>query len=227
LARGSRFILKTPENEVPHSPYGDDWDLLWIGHCGQWVDPDDNYRYFVIPNDPTVEPPRYRNNVAAPNMTYWEGPNGDNQTRIVFKSEGGVCTAGYAISQQGARKILYHMSMMPFNHQLDWGYADLCKNKEFDFNCVSVFPQLVGVFHTAGNSSKWSDIGYGDESANQVEPASAQHLVFSTRLNMDTLLQGKTVFRSQYNDILPVQMDLKDIGAAVGHVEFDFNVEEQ
>lgn len=227
FARGSRFILETPEHgEPPISPYGDNWDLLWIGHCGQWVHPEDNRRFFVIPNDPTVEPPHHRQNVDTPNMAYWEGANGDNQTRIVFKSEGGVCTAGYALSQRGARKILYYMSMQAFNRQVDWGYADLCKNKEYDFTCVSVFPQLVGVFHTAGNTSKWSDIGYGDESQSQVEPASAQHLVFSTRMNMENLLQGKTVFDSQYDDVPQAHMDIKDIGAAVGHVEtLEFEVE--
>jgi hypothetical protein len=85
--------LKTSAYEQPSSLYGDDWDLLWIGYCGTWVHPDDNRRFFVIPDDPTVELPEYRRNVDVPNMSHW-----DNYTRIVFSSEGAVCTAAYAIS---------------------------------------------------------------------------------------------------------------------------------
>ena len=152
-------------------------------------------------------------------MSHWEGPNGDNKTRIVFRSEGAVCTAGYAVSQQGARKILYHMSMMPYNSPVDWGFADLCKDMRYNFTCVSVFPQLIGVSRPTANTSKWSDIGYGDDSQRTVEAANSPHLVFSTRLNMATLLAGRTVFDSQYPDSTPPQMNIEDIGSAVGHVE--------
>ncbi len=219
FARGSRYILKTREHEATLSPYGDHWDLLWLGHCGTWVHPDDRRRFFVIPHDPTVEPPQHRRNVGGPDMSPWEGPDRDNRTRIVFKSEGGVCTAGYAISQQGARKILYHMSMRPYDSPVDWGYANLCKDRRYDFTCVSVFPQLVGVSRPTGNTSHWSDVGYEDESQGAVEPANSPHLVFSTRLNMAHLLAGRTVFDGQYPDSTPSSMDIKDIGSAVGHVE--------
>lgn len=220
FARGSRYILKTPPYEVPSSPYGDGWDMLWIGHCGTWVHPEDNRRFFVIPDDPSVEPPELRRNVDAPDMSHWEeGPNGDKRTRIVFNAEGGVCTAAYAISQQGARKALYHMSMEPFNNPIDWGFANLCKDNAFNFVCVSVFPQLVGVSRPTSNTSKWSDIGYGEDAQRAVESANAQHLVYSTRLNMANLLAGKTVFDSQYPDATPPQLDIKDIGKAVGHAE--------
>ena len=220
FARGSRYILKTPRDKALHSPYGDDWDMLWLGHCGTWVYPEDNRRFFVIPQDPTVEPPEYRQNVDAPDMSHWEaGPDGDKQTRIVFNAEGGVCTAGYAISQRGARKALYHMSMLPYNSPVDWGFANLCKHKAYDFTCVSVFPQLIGVSRPLGNSSRWSDIGYGSDADRQIEPANSQHLVYSTRLNMGNLLDGKTVFDSQFPDITPPQMDIKDIGRAIGHIE--------
>ncbi|KAL2392095.1 hypothetical protein ABEF95_012535 [Exophiala dermatitidis] len=220
FARGSRYITKTPEHSTPISPYGDDWDMLWIGHCGAWVHPDDNKRFFVIPDDPSVEPPQYRRNVGAPDMSHWEsGPNGDERTRIVFRSEGAVCTAGYAISQRGARKALYYMSMEPYNAPIDWGFADLCKNSKYNFTCIAPFPQLVGVSRPTSNTSKWSDIGYGNDAERAVEPANAQHLVYSTRLNIANFLAGKTVFDSQYPDATPPQLDIKEIGGAVGHVE--------
>jgi GR25 family glycosyltransferase involved in LPS biosynthesis len=225
FARGARVMLQTPDHQVPSSPYGDGWDILWIGHCGTWVYPERRRPYFVIPNDPTVEPPQHRQNVEVPDMSHWEGPGSDNRTRIVFKAGGGVCTAGYAISQQGARKVLYQMSMEPYNKPVDWGFANLCENKHYNFRCISVFPQLVGVSRPQGNTSKWSDIGYGSDSERKVENANSQHLVYSTRLNMGNLLAGKAIFDSQYPDSTPARMDIKKIGAAVGHVEV-VNVED-
>ncbi|KAJ9617834.1 uncharacterized protein PV06_06217 [Exophiala oligosperma] len=225
FARGSRVMLQTPDHKNPISPYGDGWDILWIGHCGTWVLPEKRRRFFVIPNDPTVEPPQHRQNVDVPDMSRWEGPGSDNRTRIVFKAKGGVCTAGYAISQQGARKVLYHLSMVPYNKPVDWGLANLCETKQYNFRCISVFPQLVGVSRPQGNTSKWSDIGYGADSERKVENANSQHLVYSTRLNMENLLAGRTIFDSQYPDSTPARMDIKKIGAAVGHVEI-VNVED-
>lgn len=72
IAQGARALLSSASN--PNSPYGDDWDLMWLGHCGE-VFPetlDENKekpaddagiqymsRKFVIENDSTV-PPRDR-----------------------------------------------------------------------------------------------------------------------------------------------------------------------
>lgn len=220
FARGSRFILNTTDGAKTHSPYGDDWDILWIGHCGTWVLPEDNRRFFVIPDDPTVEPPEARkDNVDQPKMTPWEkGPDGGNHTRIVFRSEGGVCTAGYAISQRGARKALYHMSMTPYNSPLDWGLIELCKNKEYDFTCISPWPQLVGVSRPTSNTAKWSDIGYGPDSERTVEEGTSLHLVYPMRQNIANLLHGRKKFDSRYPDFAP-PMSVEEIGSAIGHAE--------
>lgn len=220
FARGSRFITNTTHPEKSASPYGDNWDILWIGHCGTWYHEEDNRRMFVIPQDPTAEPLQLRQNVDQPDLSHWEtGPHADPRTRIVFNSKGGVCTAGYAISQQGARKALFHMSMIPYNDPVDWGYVNLCNDKKMNMTCVSVFPQLVGVSRPTANTSKYSDIGYGSDEDRVVEEAKSLHIVYSTRLNMEKLLMGDTVFDSQFPDITGPQMDIKDIGAAVGHAE--------
>jgi hypothetical protein len=100
-ALGSQYILDSIDGPVPHSPYGDDWDLLWLGHCASGVAKDDNRR-FVIRNDPTVPPPKYRTNYGnTPDMSSYE-----NTTRIVFANTGGVCLYAYALSYRGAQKVL-------------------------------------------------------------------------------------------------------------------------
>ncbi len=34
FAHGSQFVTGNPSGTMPHSPYGDDWDLLWHDHGG-------------------------------------------------------------------------------------------------------------------------------------------------------------------------------------------------
>lgn len=220
FARGSRYLLDWSPEKKPTSPYGNGWDFFWLGHCGAWYDELDTRR-FVIPHDPTVLRPPNRQYAGHPDMSSWERPDADNRTRIVYKSEGGVCAAAYAVSLRGAQKILYHMSMLPYNRSVDWGFHDMCKDRKSDFNCIATYPALFGVHQPAGNTSRWSDIGHGtDESQSQVEMRpSSKNLAFSARMNIGRLLSGITLFESQFPETTGGEMDIADIGRGVGHPE--------
>ena len=224
-ALGSRHLLSTRPNEFPISPYGDGWDFHWLGHCGAWYDQRDTRRW-VIPHDPTVPLPENRDNAGPPDMAMWERHDTDNRTRIVYKSEGGVCAAAYAVSLRGAQKILYHMSMLPFDRSVDWGFHDMCKDKKSGFKCLATYPTIFGVHQPAGNTSKWSDIGHGtDESKSHVEDqARSKNLRFSARMNIARLLRGMRVFESRspspfHESMVDEKMDIAVIGRAVGHSE--------
>ena len=220
LARGSQWLLSAnssgsaTSSSTVDSPYGRGWDFLWIGHCGATPAPSDPRR-FVIPHDPTVEPTGTRNNVYA-----WESANpSDSQTRVVAPLRDAICTAGYAISLEGAKKVLYHMSMVPYDAPVDWGYSDMCRDQKSGFICVGSFPQLIGNHRPAGDSSKYSDI---ETIEGTFHEAHSNGLVYSTRMNVDRLLQGETVMKSsqkvaEFTGIH--EMDVKDIAAATGHEE--------
>lgn len=34
IVHGARYIFGEPSH-FPNSPYGDAWDILWLGHCGE------------------------------------------------------------------------------------------------------------------------------------------------------------------------------------------------
>lgn len=55
LAIGSQLLANTPRGHIPYSLCGDDWDLLWLGHCGNQPVSGDKRRV-VIENDPSVTP---------------------------------------------------------------------------------------------------------------------------------------------------------------------------
>ena len=207
FARGSRWLLSTSPNDTtapvwlttnitqPHSPYGNNWDLLWLGQCVSVPDSTDPRR-FVIPDDPTVE----------------LGPHGaETQTREIRIQMDGACTAAYAISSGGARKALYHMSMQPYNNPVDLGYGVLCGRNTF--TCIAAEPSIIGVHRPRGRSSKNSDIEDVDDT---LEDAHSDRVVWSARMNADRLLRGGTMVRSNTG----ADMEIEEIGRATGHEEW-------
>lgn len=223
LARGTRWLLNDTSAgssaSLADSPYGSGWDFLWLGHCGATPAPGDPRR-FVIPHDPTVEPSTIRDNGDNPHTKTWETADPpDLQTRIVAAQRDGICTAGYAISLEGARKVLYHMSMLPYDAPVDWGYSDMCRDRKSGFTCIAPIPRLIGTHRPAGDSSRYSDI---ETLGNKYQDAHSEGLVFSTRMNVDRLLRGETGMKSS-DAIAKVteveEMGIREISSAVGHPE--------
>jgi GR25 family glycosyltransferase involved in LPS biosynthesis len=228
FARGSRYLTNTPSSDdtIPNSPYGNDWDILWLGHAAAddkspYIQGDVDNRRFVIPKDPTVLPPENRTESPGPDMSYWEdGPDGDTSTRIVLMPTWSLNTAGYAVSQRGARKLLYLMSLVPFDDPVDQAMGYYCKFKIMNMKCIAPFPALVGVSKPAGGIERWSDMDHIEDGEKQKEflddsQGFSLRVRFSVRQNLDRLLDGQQVFR----DADGMEMHIDDIAAAVGHSE--------
>ena len=210
FARGSRFLLNTSPRKQPKSPYGDGWDMLWLGHCGILEQPSDPRRW-IIPDDPTVAPSDFHKHlVDTPTIE----PFGKEHTRMIFRSANGCCVAAYALSLSGARKTLNMMSLRAWDGPVDWGWNDLCRDQITNFTCIAPFPQLFGPHRAAGNQSRWSDI---ETIAGEDLPGKAHslYLVFPTRLNIEALLTGSTRFQSQHGP----EMEFEDIIKFKGHAD--------
>ncbi|KAL8926577.1 MAG: hypothetical protein Q9208_002904 [Pyrenodesmia sp. 3 TL-2023] len=193
IATGSRYISGTPK--TPRSPYGDDWDLLWLGHCSAQQDPSDTRR-FVVENDATVPPPNHRQNFnkvpALNEMGY------DNSTRIVFRAHDGVCLYSYALSFRGAQKVLRWQNNISKFYPIDIGIGYQCRD-DAHFKCVAVFPQVVDSHKAAGRQSRDSDIGSFDPTKVR-EKGFTQNIVRSTRLNVENIMYGKAI-QDQWPDV--------------------------
>lgn len=184
FATGSQWLLDTPPGSTPHSPYGDDWDLLWLGHCALAPIETDSRRV-VLENDPSTTPFKHRFNLGAiPDMTIY-----DNTTRVVYASDGGTCLYAYALSYRGAQKILFHLSMSYYHQPVDFGIHDMCHDHSRNFRCIGVFPQMVDSHRGAGSSSKDSDISKGEEQDRK--KGFSYNIVRSTRLNVGHLISGE------------------------------------
>ena len=197
FAQGSRYLLNSKSDADPHSPYGDDWDLLWLGHCGVSTHPADP-RHFIISNDPTVPSPKRRINYQeVPNMSGFS-----NSTRIVHRVSSGCCLYSYALSQRGAQKMLLAQSSLAKFYPIDIGIRVMCRDSD-DFKCIGVFPQIIDSHKAAGSIERDSDITNFDKQKVRTK-GYTNNVVRSTRLNWVPLLAGKTdAIEVQYPEDTP------------------------
>jgi hypothetical protein len=191
FAKGARVVqgVKGPQ----HSPYGDDWDLLWFGHCGVSLRPADDQAYYIIPNDPTVAPleRRYGSRPEIPTTLQ------SNSSRYTFRGVAGRCLTGYGLSLRGAQRLLYKESMTRAT-SIDRGVAGLCSQAKGDFECVATWPAMVGTFKDAGDVSRDSD-----RVSVKGEPrkyASTRDVLYPVRLNIDRFLKKIPKFRPQWTE---------------------------
>ena len=194
FALGSRLLLNASTSSDSISPYGDGWDMLWIGHCAQ-DPPQQPFARFFIANDPTVPPPGRRWSLWNPEETLTYDILHNRTTRVVYRSTGGTCSYAYALSYTGAQKVLYYLSYSHFDGPFDVGLQDMCKRgskQEIDFLCIGVYPGLI---HGA-----WTETDIGVESEEKRKDREkekgigpAPNLVFSVRANLLNMINGKKI----------------------------------
>ena len=179
------------------SPYGEDWDMLWLGHCGLSPRNEDKRR-FVISNDATVPPFAHRFNVAPTPRDIVEQ---DEHARMIFEADSGTCLFAYALSQQGARKMLYHLGLHGEAIMVDTKMAEMCGNPKYNFRSFGVFPQLVDSIRV-GATNEESDISGLDPGLMRKSPNPRRYtfnIKHSVRLNAERLLAGEQAV-SQWPD---------------------------
>ncbi|KAI5456865.1 hypothetical protein BGZ63DRAFT_516478 [Mariannaea sp. PMI_226] len=183
------------------SPYGDDWDLLWLGHCGMlfpWPGNPNLPKGRVIHlNDETVAQKQYLYSVTPPFTLVDDYPH---HTRAVNHVQDGVCTLGYAVSQRGARKLLHDVGLMDLERPIDILLAYFCTGdhgRSFH-TCLGIQPGIFQHHRAAGPINASSDIG--DHGAGFREKSNTDMIRWSVLLNADEILNGGTNFSDQLPD---------------------------
>ncbi|KAK2035018.1 hypothetical protein LX32DRAFT_716126 [Colletotrichum zoysiae] len=182
------------------SPYGDNWDLLWIGHCGMhfpFFDREGVSKARVIHhNDVTVAP---KKNLWTFNIPFTLKETYPEHTRAVHHVQEGVCTLGYAVSQQGARKLLQEVALKDVSDAVDILLRFFCEGAKGrkPHNCLTSQPAFFHHHRPAGPMSSMSNIGNHDGFR---ETSMTDMVRWSVRMNADALLEGRTDFVDQYPD---------------------------
>lgn len=189
FAKGVRSLTETPATMVQHSAYGDNWDILWPGHCGEVFHKDDEQRY-VIKDDETVAP-------TAHQPWLIDLKDYPEHTRIIHKTGAPICTFAYAVSTRGAQKILASLALKGKNQNLDNALSFLCRDGVLDLKCYSVQPTLFFHHRPVGSIDKDSDMTTVDNA--EIRPKGyTENIVWSTRLNLEKLVLGATDYVMQW-----------------------------
>ncbi|KAK2761269.1 hypothetical protein FQN54_001791 [Arachnomyces sp. PD_36] len=207
--------LQGTGNTPTTSPYGDDWDVLWLGHCGLECKTD--IPVFLTPNDPTILPPHHF-------LPYWRDPppvDRPDHARLTCVASDGVCSVVYAVSYHGAQKILSALSVDPSvvaneidtGAQFDVSLGRMCGNGYL--RCFAPYPSLTGGYQPAGPVAKSSDIH--QEHGNK-EEASSSGVKYSTMLNINRILNGDTV-RANWDDMDGPEVNPGDISVVGGMIQ--------
>ncbi|MCJ1369198.1 hypothetical protein MMC20_000407 [Loxospora ochrophaea] len=194
FARGSRYLLGNSTDAATFSPYGDGWDLLWVGLCHDGIPKKDgeDKRVFVIEGDETsvVHKKLHMNN---PEIL----ENYPEHSRIVHMVGGPICTFGYALSRTGAQKVLYALSVKELKGIFDNALSWWCTGHTQDSKCISAQPTYFYQHRFAGGKGKSSDIHPNDPPKQKGE---TWNIRYSARLNMEKLMLGQTDYEDSYPD---------------------------
>ncbi|PYI33171.1 hypothetical protein BP00DRAFT_367560 [Aspergillus indologenus CBS 114.80] len=190
--------LQGSDGNSTGSPYGDDWDILWLGHCG--LSCKTELPVFLSHQDSTVLPPHHF-------LPYWRDPppiDRPDQTRLVCSVGDAVCSLVYAVSYFGAQKILAALSVNPgqlaeqidIGAQFDVSLGRMCGHGYL--RCFGAYPSLTGGYQPAGAFSKTSDIHDQDDNMHE---AYSFGVMYSTMLNVNRLLSGERMVRATWDDV--------------------------
>ena len=211
FAQGSRAILGN-DADTRHSPYGEGWDFLWLGNCRMGV-PDTETRFYVTENDLTVPPTTKR-------YTSWSSKRRpresmQNNTRLVFRPNYGMCGYAYAVTYDGARKLLSSLSVTSRNEPVDLGWRDMCSGRwKIPFSCIGVYPSIFSSHRFAGPQSRDSDL---NEKSNDWHSEYTWDVVYSTIQNVPRWVLGETNVVAQWPDhVARPQIGLEGISVPKG-----------
>ena len=228
IAQGARHIQQSTNPK--HSPYGDEWDAFFLGHCGTNNRINSNesvdQRYWVINNDPTVIPPQHNVGVRSPDQSPLAISKMDNHTRIIFSPYKVTCLQAYGVTLSGATRILYDQAFRPHANVIDIAWSTMCKYRRLRMP-IAVHPPIMGQHRPPGDGSKDSD--RTDHKNRPRSVGYSENVNFPVRLNLESLMDDKELVVSQYpgetiyDAIDPKNLKLPE-GKAVVVTKEDFEI---
>lgn len=200
--------LPAPPTPVPtRSPYGDNWDMLWLGHCGVRFPEREKDSELplgrVLFTDETVPSSQH---IGLQFGTDELATRYANHTRAVHHTAETVCSLAYAVTQRAARQILYDIGLKELRGPFDIMLREYCDGIEGRKvrNCYTAQPQYFQHHRPVGSKRKSSDINGGEKREEDFnEQAHTYNIRWSTRMNMQRLVDGETEFEDQWPDDAP------------------------
>lgn len=200
---GREMNMQNLPSTVPPrlSPYGDDWDILWLGNCGLHFPFSHSDKIpkarVIFRDDQTVAPQRNLWSINQPFTLKEEYPA---HTRAIHHAQEGVCTVGYALSHRGARRLFQEVALKPVTDAYDILMRFFCEGTHGRKKgvCIAPQPPYFNSHRPAGPVSAGSDIG--DHKGEYRKEPVTDMVRWSVSLNAHVIIDGRTDYVEQYPD---------------------------
>jgi len=136
IAKAVRELTK--QTKHTRAPYGLSWDVLWMGHCSDPPNLEDPHVIFDDPNSIALKDYHGINRHVS---TVLE----EGQRSVHFSREP-LCTFAYAVTAEGAKKVL-RLAMQGKGGAFDLMLLQACRDKVFE--CITVNPEVFDPYHPA------------------------------------------------------------------------------
>lgn len=196
----SAWLLANQDRiKVADSPYGDGWDVLWLGNCNVRTDArKEEWETLSIikRGDPTTPPVNQYWSLDQDSDRGIAYRHYANQTRLYLSQPTDqVCTIAYAVSQEGARKILLELGLERISQEYDLSLGELCQGNlggldgpAVQLACFGVMPSIFSSHWPAGPESRDSNIA--DHGSKFRDVGISLNLQRSVRINARKILAG-------------------------------------
>ncbi|KAJ4359784.1 uncharacterized protein N0V89_000340 [Didymosphaeria variabile] len=203
-----RSSLPLMSTVTPKDAYGRDWDVLWLGHCGANLPPPSpaHRNRLILLNDVTVPAPKHlrlRESSSPDPIATLYPPH----TRVYHQTSNSTfCTLAYAVTQGGARKILFELGVRALSKGFDFALSDYCgglvkgdeaqwRSVERKLNCVTVQPPLFSHHWNERGKSDIMGLGIGGR-----PEAGSRYVIRSVRANLEGFAEGSDTLFEQWSD---------------------------
>ncbi|KAI0120384.1 glycosyltransferase family 25 protein [Hypoxylon sp. NC0597] len=153
------------------TPFGTSWDVLWLGHCGSIIT-DDMHQARVYPDDSRCETELYSG--WSKRFLREKLMEGHRQVQPAVMT---VCTFGYGVTKQGARKILPLLSKGG-DEAFDVALSGNCRDQKL--KCITVNPQLFNHYEPPKDAGYLSDVHVGDGQGEAADDSSFENTMGTT-----------------------------------------------
>ncbi|KAK8216258.1 hypothetical protein IWZ01DRAFT_196567 [Phyllosticta capitalensis] len=172
-------VGQAEEDEKINWPYGREWDVLWLGHCGSAVPEDQN---IIIKYNDTTLPPVTQSAVQEKGLRFVYGPIGSP-----------VCSFAYAVTQRGAQRILKKATGDSVAFDVWLHFA--CERGVL--RCFAVNPEL---FHQHEMAGAHDSLINGQDAGHPVEFEKTNNIWHSARCNVGSNTTVPISCPKQYPD---------------------------
>jgi hypothetical protein len=180
MSKGVRELLKIPDTDL--TPYGTDWDVIWIGHCGERAQ---GPGYLDYRDDSRVTTEGFHG--FSKKLWMDEVPEYHRRIQPAVQP---ICTFAYAVTAASAQKILQVLGSGK-DEAYDVGLQHQCTTGHL--RCFTIVPQVMQQYEPAEGTGYITNIneesGFGKSASDE-----AIETVMGTTSNVVQSARCKALF---------------------------------